>query len=285
VDFLQVDVFAEAPFEGNPLAVFPDAGDLTARQMQRIAREMNLSESTFVTASDNDSYAARIFTPEEELAFAGHPTLGTAWVLNHAGKLTAEEVVQSVRSDRTPVTFDGDLVWAERSGTAQSDIEGDHPQAIGMIAAAVGLEPGDIGMEAREIGRSGRLRPAFASAGLEHLLVPVKDLSTLERARPAEVLRLGNALGAYCFAGEGAGRIRARGFFPGTGIPEDPGTGSAVAALGIYLADRVGSMDCEVHQGIEMNKPSRIHLRSHDEKVSFGGRCRLVFTGRLEELP
>ncbi len=285
MEFLQVDVFAEAAFEGNPLAVFPDAGDLTAQQMQRIAREMSLSETAFVTESDNDSYRVRIFTPEEELAFAGHPTLGTAWALRRLGKLTVDEATQYVKSDETPVRFDGDLVWADRSGSAQADVEQSHPQALSLIASAVGLAESDVGMEARELGRPGRLRPALASAGLEHLLVPVRDLPALGRARQADALRIVDAVGTYCFAAEGAGRIRARGFFPGIGITEDPGTGSAAAALGLYLADRVGPMDCEVHQGIEMNKPCRMYLLSRDDRVSIGGRCRLVFTGRLEELP
>jgi trans-2,3-dihydro-3-hydroxyanthranilate isomerase len=115
--------------------------------------------------------------------------------------------------------------------------------------------------------------------------VPVRDLSALEQARPADVVRIGEALGTYCFTAEGAGRIRARGFFPGTGIPEDPGTGSAAAALGLYLVDRVGPVDCEVHQGVEMTKPCRMFLKAGRDRVSIGGRCRLVFTGRLEELP
>src|SRR5215212_6633987 len=85
VDFVQVDVFADRAFEGNPLAVFPQARALTATQMQSIAREMNLSETSFVTASSGDSYDVRIFTPQEELSFAGHPTIGTAWVLSDLG--------------------------------------------------------------------------------------------------------------------------------------------------------------------------------------------------------
>jgi trans-2,3-dihydro-3-hydroxyanthranilate isomerase len=285
MEFFQIDVFAEAAFEGNPLAVFPDAGDLTAQQMQLIAREMNLSETTFITEVDNDSYKMRIFTPEEELGFAGHPTLGTAWVLRHLGKLTADQVTQEIKAGPNPVRFERDVVWADRPGGAEPDIEASHPQALQMIASAVGLSEADIGLEAREMGRSGRLRPALASAGLEHLLVPVRDLATLARARPADVVKIGEALGIYCFTGAGAGRLQARGFYPGTGIAEDPGTGSAVAALGFYLTERVGSIDCEVHQGVEIKKPCRIFLKAQPDKASFGGRCRLVFTGRLEELP
>src|SRR4051812_18437050 len=98
MDFVQVDVFAEGPFKGNPLAVFPDAGELSVEQMQAIAREMNLSETTFVTAIARESYDVRIFTPQEELPFAGHPTIGTTWVLKDLGFVGGENVRQ-----RSPV--------------------------------------------------------------------------------------------------------------------------------------------------------------------------------------
>jgi trans-2,3-dihydro-3-hydroxyanthranilate isomerase len=285
MEFQQIDVFAEKAFEGNPLAVFPDAAELNAKQMQLIAREMNLSESAFVTQCDDDSYKVRIFTPAEEMPFAGHPTLGTAWALRQLGMLKADEVTQTAKAGQTTVGFEEDVVWAERPGSSQPDIETTHPQALSMIASSVGLTEAEMGLEAREIGRSGRLRPALASIGLEHLLVPVRDLAALERARPADVVLFGAALGMYCFTAAGAGRIRARGFFPAVQVAEDPGTGSAVGALGVYLADRVGAMDCEVHQGVEMEKPCRILLKAQRSRAAFGGRCRLVFTGRLEELP
>ena len=285
MEFLQVDVFAEAAFQGNPLAVFADASGLSADQMHVIAREMNLSETAFVIEHDEDSYRVRIFTPEEEIAFAGHPTLGTAWALHRLGLVTADTVTQSAKAGTTRIRFEQDVVWMERSGESGPDLESSHPQALGMVAAPVGLKGSDIGLEAREIGRAGRLRPAVASAGLEHVLAPVRDLATLARARPAQPFRLGEAFGVYCFTAEGAGRIRARGFYPASGIPEDPGTGSAVAALGVYLADRVGPIECEVHQGVEMNKTCRIFMRAEPERVWVGGRCRPAFTGRMEELP
>jgi trans-2,3-dihydro-3-hydroxyanthranilate isomerase len=288
MEFLQVDVFAEHAFSGNALAVFPNPGDLSRAQMQTIAREMNLSETTFVTDVSNDSYSVRIFTPGDELPFAGHPTLGTAWVLLHLGRLSANEIEQRsgvgvtlVRRDR-----DADELWFERTGTAGSDLEDRDPEIVRRIARAVGLQTGEIGLEARELGRSGRLRPAHANAGVEALMVPVGDLDSLGRCRPnIEVMQEVAPGGAYCFTAAQAGRVRARGFFPSVGIAEDPATGSAAAALGLYLADRMGDVRLEVRQGVEMGRPSLIRLRASRGNVEIGGKCALVLKGALEDAP
>lgn len=288
MDFLQVDVFAESAFSGNALAVFPDPGDLSRAQMQTIAREMNLSETTFVTSVSDDSYSVRIFTPEEELPFAGHPTLGTAWVLFHMGRLSAHEIEQRSRVGVTIVRReeDADGLWFERTGTAGSDLEDRDPEVVRSIARAIGLEAVEIGLEARELGRSGRLRPALANAGIEALMVPVRDLDSLGRCRPnVEVMQEVAPGGAYCFTAAQAGRVRARGFFPSVGIAEDPGTGSAAAALGLYLADRMGDVRLEVRQGVEMGRPSLIRLRATRGNVEIGGDCALVLKGALEEPP
>lgn len=286
MDFLQVDVFAEAPYEGNPLAVFPDAGGVTAGQMQRIAREMNLSETTFVTGTSHRGYDVRIFTPHSELPFAGHPTIGTAWTLRHLGKWTGGEVVQRSDAGDTPVRADGEELWFERRGSSELDLGVEDPGIARRIASGLGLEMRDIGLEARELGRSGELTPAFADAGLRSLLVPLRDLGALERVRIDE-RALGDLTesGAYCFTAVQAGRVRARGFFPEEGIPEDPATGSAAAALGAYIVDRIGPITLEVFQGVEMGRPSRILVRADQEHIRVGGACRLVLTGRLEELP
>ncbi len=116
-------------------------------------------------------------------------------------------------------------------------------------------------------------------------MVPVRDPDVLSRCAPRPDLLGGLGMGAYCFTATGAGGIRARGFFPGAGVPEDPATGSAAAALGLYLAERVGSIELEIVQGVEMERPSRIALRARSGHVSIGGRCHLVLTGRLEDLP
>jgi trans-2,3-dihydro-3-hydroxyanthranilate isomerase len=287
VEFVQVDVFAESPFEGNPLAVFPEAGELSGAQMQAIAREMNLSETTFVTSTtQQESYDVRIFTPEDELGFAGHPTIGTAWVLDDLGVLKGERFVQRSPAGPTRVTARGDRLWFEREGSSEPDLERRDPDSTARIARALGLAAGDVGLEARELGRPGRLTPAFADAGLRQLMVPVKDLRALGEARPRpDLLAELTTLGVYCFTAVQAGRLRSRGFFPAVGITEDPATGSAAAALGLYLASRLGSIAVEVRQGVEMGRPSRILLEAETGGVMVGGSCHRVLSGRTERLP
>jgi trans-2,3-dihydro-3-hydroxyanthranilate isomerase len=285
VEFLQVDVFAERPLEGNPLAVFPDAKDLTRGQMSLLAREMNLSETTFVQSTDVDSYELRIFTPAEELPFAGHPTIGTAWALKHAGVLTGDQVVQRSGVGETVVTFDGELVWFERPGTAEADLEDREMDVHSRLARALGITERDLGLEARELGRSGRLRPAHSNAGVGYLMVPLANVNALSKCRPVSAdLEAIAPRGVFCFTATQAGRVRARGFFSGVGIEEDPGTGSAAAGLGIYLADRLGSIEFEVLQGVEMARPSRMLVRAQPGTVRVGGHCRLALTGNVIEL-
>lgn len=286
MDFLQVDVFADAGFAGNPLAVFPEAAELSASQMQVIAREMNLSETSFVISAQSNSYNARFFTPVEELPFAGHPTIGTAWVLRHLGRVAGDELVQRTSGGDTRVRAEDESLFFERSGSSGPDLERANPKAAERVGEAVRLAVTDVGLEAREFGRPGALHVAFSDAGLEQLMVPVANIEALGRCYPrADLLGALAPQGAYCFTAVGAGRLRARGFFPGLGIPEDPATGSAAAALGIYLLARVGDIDLEIAQGIELGRPSRIVLRARGETVQVGGRCELVLTGRLTGLP
>ncbi len=283
---MQVDVFADAPFTGNPLAVFPDAAELTRAQMQAIAREMNLSETAFVAGVEGDSYRVRIFTPAQELPFAGHPTLGTAWVLRHLGRLSGEEVFQRSEAGTTRVRAEDELLWFEREGRSEEDLDESKVGVERALAAALGIDAQDVGLEARELGRAGRLGPAFADTGLRQLMLPLRDRDALARCRPRVDALTGVApKGAYCFTASRAGEVRARGFFPGVGVGEDAGTGSAAAALGLYLARRVGSIQLQVIQGVEIGRTSRIALRAEPGRAEVGGRCRLVLTGLLEQVP
>ena len=286
MQFFQVDVFAESAYQGNPLAVFPDAGGLSRRQMQAIANEMNLSESAFVLSTERDSYEVLIFTPEEELPFAGHPTIGTAWTLRHLGRISGDEMYQHSAAGRTPVRRRGEGLAFSRNGTADADLQDTDPTAAEKIAGALALEVDAIGLEARELGRPGFLRPAYSNAALRQLMVPVRDLDALGSCRPyAARLADVSPEGAYCFTATGAGQVRARGFFPGFGIPEDPATGSAAAALGLYLASRLGAVQVSVAQGVEMGRPSLLRVEAEPGRVEVGGSCRLVLSGRLETLP
>jgi len=284
--FVQVDVFADSAYRGNPLAVFPEAGSLTTEQMQAIASEMNLSETAFVTSRTRDFYEVRIFTPTEELDFAGHPTLGTSWVLRNQNLVDTDDLTQRSRLGDTRVRLDGERVWFVRPGSSGQDEDDRHPDYSVWLERGLGLQDGDVGLEARELGRSGRLRPAFADCGLRHLMVPLRSLDALAAARPNRAtlpdVRPG---GFYCFTALQAGRIRARGFFPALGVDEDSATGSAAADLGLYLADRVGPMDVEIVQGVEMGRLSRLLVRAKPGEVYVGGACHHVFSGTLAELP
>ena len=283
LDFVQIDVFADHAYAGNPLAVFHDAPGLTTGQMQAIAREMNLSETTFVTEVSGDAYTMRVFTPSEELPFAGHPTLGTTWVLKHLGLVKGDRVVQTTAAGQTPIFERDGALWFERPGSADPDLAGD---AVERGAAALRLSTDDLGFDADALGLSGRLRPAFSDAAIHTLMVPLRDVPTLSSLRPdaGPLADVGEG-GAYCFAADGAGGIRSRGFFPGFGVSEDPATGMAAAALGIYLADRLGDVRLEVEQGVEMGRPSRIFLQAKAGNVEIGGRSELVLQGALERLP
>ena len=171
----------------------------------------------------------------------------------------------------------GDVVWLERTGKSSADMDLKDPRIDDELADALGLEPRDIGMDARELGRSGFLRPAFSNAGLEHFCVPLRDPETLARVKVDDGL-LGTLSheGAYCFTADRPGLVYARGFFPEYGIPEDPATGSGAAAVGVYLAERMGDITFDVRQGVEMGAPSRLFVKASAGSVSVGGRCTLT---------
>jgi trans-2,3-dihydro-3-hydroxyanthranilate isomerase len=290
VEFSVVSVFVDADANplrtGNPLAVFAEGGGLATPQMQAVARTFNLSETTFVTGLHRDAYDVRIFTPQEELSFAGHPTIGTAWVLRHLGVLVGDAIEQRSDAGPTPVRAEGDRLWLRRLGEPGEDLARREPDIEARLAPALGIDRHDVGLEARELGRPGRLGPAVADAGVPVLMVPVRDVATLQRCSPrADRLAAVDAEGVYCFTAAQAGRVRARGFFPGAGIAEDPATGAAAAALGLYLAARIGSIELEVVQGIEITRPCRMEVRAEPHSVEVGGRCALISSGRLEALP
>jgi trans-2,3-dihydro-3-hydroxyanthranilate isomerase len=273
--YFVVDVFAREPLAGNALAVFPDPGSVHPSLMQKIARETNLSETTFVTAIRDEGYDVRIFTPFEEMPFAGHPTLGTSWTLKHLGVISREPVIQRSPAGETPVTFEQGRVWLERSGTTSDDIKN-----IDRIVEALGISESDVGFKATLIcGSSAKLRPAKADAGIPILIVPLANpgiVASLSIPMSVEV-----AGGVYCIAPLAPGRIKARFFAPGLGVMEDPATGGAAAALGVYLGARVGNIDVEIEQGAEIARPSLISLSAGPGRARVGGAVHLVLEGSL----
>jgi len=277
MEFLQLDVFADRAYSGNPLAVFPDGADLSSEQMQAIAREMNLSETTFVTSVEGDTYSVRIFTPAEELPFAGHPTLGTTWVLRHLGRVMGDDVIQRSAAGETPVSIRGDEVRLRRTGVVT-----DRQPDLDVIAEMLDLEASAL--SCTFLGKE--LTPGKTDAGIEMLMVPVSSLDVLGSISPVtSKVKASGYMGAYCFTPTSETTIRARGFWPMVGVDEDPATGVACACLGLYLADRVGGFKGEVMQGVEMGRPSRLLLSCDADGVEIGGECRLVLKGTLEALP
>lgn len=235
--YLLVDVFTDRPFGGNQLAVFPDGDGFSPGQMQSLARELNLAETTFVTpAAERGHFRVRIFTPAAELAFAGHPTIGTAVALHHLGRVppdAADIVLQEgVGPVRVEVTAASATLFMEgapeiRPCTGSAD-----------IAAAVGLAEADLAGT-----------PWQASYGTPFVMIPLADIATVGRAAlnsdKWNRLQLWGR-GAYVYAADAPGRphrdLHARMFAPKLGVPEDPATGSAAAAL-------VGSMDFGLGDG------------------------------------
>ena len=255
VEFALLDVFCERPFAGNQLCVVPEPGGLDAAGMQTVAREIGFSETTFVTGTDAEGFRMRIFTPGEELPFAGHPTLGTSYYLVADRRVPTAELEVCVEAGTIPV-------WVElEEGTArmrQLPPIFDTPLRDRASAAhACLLDAGDL---------DPALPVRTVSTGLGHLIVPVRDAATLERAERdgRSVRRVCERTGAeaiYLFAVEGEGAVTARMFDGGVGIGEDPATGSAAGPLGAYLSEhRVAGMPgrVRIHQGAQVLRPSTL---------------------------
>jgi len=287
---IQVDVFTDRPLAGNPLAVFPHARGLTVGAMQAIATEMNLSETTFVTAPQTGGDArVRIFTPETELPFAGHPSVGTACVLVDLGLMAAVE-------PRTPVVLElgvgPTLVEVDvREGRAiGATVHQGPPRFVAEVpreaaAAVLGLSVDDLHADHA---------PAVVGTGLEYTIVPLRDRARLGRI-VLDLTRVPAFEDAYaelypCAFGEGDDPwVEARGLFPLCGIPEDPATGSAAGPLAAYFA-RAGVLAAGetrvVLQGAHIRRPSRLHVSveaTGDEMtdVLVGGGVAMVMTGTL----
>jgi len=270
-----VDVFAESPFAGNQLAVVHGAGDLDDAALLTIAREFNFSETTFPTPVSPERYRVRIFTPGGEIPFAGHPTLGTAWVLRANGALAATQVVQECAAGEIGVSFPGDLV--ELAAEPRDLIGPLDDDVVDDVLAAVGLRPEDRDGEAW-----------LAGTGLTFVHVPVTE-EAVRRARVATTmpaLPAGNdPLGGIDVYAVGAGlEIHARVFVPELAVPEDPATGSSAAGLGLALRAR-GLIDdggrYRISQGTEIGRPSVLLGRLDGPRVHVAGAVHPVARGEI----
>jgi trans-2,3-dihydro-3-hydroxyanthranilate isomerase len=286
-----VDVFAEKALAGNQLAVVLDAEDIPGEVMQRIAKEMNISETTFVLPPSDPAYAARvrIFTPASELAFAGHPTVGTAWVLATEGlvpggglEFALEEGVGAVKV-RGVQGHDGLTFWMTHPALTFGDVERRRSNAAG----AIGLSEDDVLAE---------VPVQVASTGNPFLFYALRDAVAVDEATPDleqlnEVLKGTHAFGAFIFAAVGGDRLYSRMF--SLDIPEDPATGSGSGPLGAFavrygLVPRESKVAIVNEQGTKMGRQSFIHIEltytDTDDAptlIEVGGSVRPVVTGTL----
>ena len=242
-----VDVFTDRPFAGNPLAVVLDADGLSTEALQSLAQEFSLSETAFpMRADDGADYRLRIFTPEVELPFAGHPSVGSAWVLRRLGRLPDGRVTQSCGAGLLPVEADDD--GATLTGGAPSVGE---PRDPGPLLAAVGLTPDDLDGPA----------PRSCGTGIDFAYLPVRPDAVARAVPDAAALRRVGGAGLSVVAWRD-GRAHARVFAGGVGVLEDPATGSAALGLGVYLATSGlvpdGRTAYVVRQGAEMGRPSTL---------------------------
>lgn len=270
MDCTIVDVFAEKPLSGNQLAVVHGAMHLDTAEMQAIAREMNYSETTFAVDESPDQARVRIFTPTRELPFAGHPTLGTAWVLGR----NRDSYTLDLPAGCVSVKFDDNgIVWMEPPPVESGDMLGTQ-----SAAALTGLSPGDI--DARYPCRFATIGPRFA-------LVGVKGLDVLRRAkvRPdvyGDIVG-SDEIGVFVFT-EGAysddAHFAAR-MFHHRGLREDPATGTANTAFASHLRSLGVQGGIVVEQGFEVGRPSRLYL-DVAETIRVGGKVRPVLSGRFD---
>jgi len=297
LEFITVDVFTEKRFGGNPLAVVPNASGLTTAQMQAIAAEFNLAETTFVLPPKDASHTAevRIFTPRAELPFAGHPNVGTAFVLAREGKSHGRAV-------------DDPLVFEEKAGLVRVDVLRDGASVVGarltapqpltrggdiapdVVAAACSLSVADV-----EIANH---TPCLASCGLPLAFAELKTRAALAAARPrteifAEHLPMDRATGILLYVKDGSGGvdIQARMFAPLHGVPEDPATGSAnVTLVGLLASLRSEpelTLKLRIAQGVDMGRPSLLEAAAEKRggkltSLSIGGRCVAMMRGTLQ---
>jgi trans-2,3-dihydro-3-hydroxyanthranilate isomerase len=268
--YVVVDVFTDTPLEGNPLGVFTDAREIPDELMQRLARELNLSETVFVLPKEGaGDVRIRIFTPAGELPFAGHPTLGAAFVLG----LPLQLVEIRLETGRGVVP-----VRLEREGPriVYGAMEQPYPSVAPFPAAAEALAA--LGVERSE------LPVEVYDNGVAHVYVALEseqDVAALEPDLQA-LGRLG-LFGFNCFAGSG-GRWKTRMFGVGHGVAEDPATGSAAGPLALHLV-RHGQVEAgaqiEISQGAEIGRPSTLFASADDERVSVGGSAVVVARGEF----
>ncbi len=284
--FKQVDAFTARPFFGNPVAVVLGADDLSSDDMQRIAAWTNLSETTFVLAPTipGPAYRLRIFTPGHELPFAGHPTIGSCHAVVEAGIVTPRDgrLVQQCGAGDLPLRITGDVEqrWIHVE-TPEAVCVGVYPELARPISAALGRA---IAAPAPTALRNG---PTWLFVLFEHESEVAELKPDLSALAALSLEHAVSGVAAFSFVESGDFAVHVRCFAPAFGVPEDPVTGSANAALPAYLArhgwlDRVGR-DYLATQGTELGRDGRVHVRVLDERgrSEIGGQAVTVVEGEL----
>lgn len=292
----QVDVFTDNPLAGNPLAVILDAESLARQEMQMIAKEMNLSETTFVLSPSkpNADYRVRIFTPSMEIPFAGHPCIGTAYVLAKEGVLPLKGPLTTVHQQLEIGVLP--LEIHQRRGRIEKIVMEQSKPRFGRLFKDVRRISVAAGVKVRDIEETG-LPPQIVSTGINQLMVPVGTLKAVQQSRPdlGELNALEREFGFYgcsLFTQEtltAEASVHVRYYSPEVGVPEDPATGSAAGGLGAYLVKwNVLSREREatfvIEQGYEIGRPSKIHVevevtRGAPTRVRVGGEVVPVIEG------
>jgi trans-2,3-dihydro-3-hydroxyanthranilate isomerase len=296
-DFVQLDVFTRTRLTGNPLAVFRDAGGLSDAQMQALAREMNLSETTFIFPREpqveaKEGKRVRIFTVEEELPFAGHPTLGTALYLHKTAGALADEIVLDLNVGKIGVRFTPDS--NNRSDRVAGDVFGEMRQRDPDFGPTLSRDDVAAVLQDGADQIASEWPSQVVSTGLPFAIVPIRDSETLTNLKPdlVKAKRLLEGTGAkFCYfispGREGWHEVRARMFFYGG---EDPATGSAAGCAISWMA-RYGLVKSDekilIHQGIEAGRPSEIFVRATREvekvtNVRVGGYAVEVLRGTVD---
>lgn len=290
IPFHTVDVFTDRKFGGNPLAVIPDARGLSDRQMQAIAAEFNLAETTFVLPPQDPVHTAhvRIFTPKAELPFAGHPNVGTAFVLARLRNFTGARMVFEEKAGLVPLDLahEGGVVVAATLAAPQP-LAVVEEVATDIVAAAAGLAPQDI------VGR-----PVIASTGNRFLFAEVASRAALKAASPqgevfARSLPMERIVGLHLFTRveEQGAAIQSRMFAPLYGVAEDPATGSSnVSLIGLLAQQRAEpdlSLSMTLGQGIDMGRASILQARAEKKAgkvvaTYIGGRCVPMLSGTID---
>lgn len=295
LSFETLDVFTDTRFGGNPLAVVYGAEGLPTETLQAIAREFNLSETTFVLPSQDPEHTAavRIFTPAAELPFAGHPNVGTATALARRGEIFGKPVGDSV-------------IFEEGVGPVSLDILRDDGRPVGAVLASPGTPQVEGTIEVPAVARAvgldesallvGHHAPSIVSIGPKFIIAELQDLDALAASHTSGSM-IAEHIGPwappeiylYAVTGEEPGglTVQSRMFAPGMGIAEDPATGAAaVVFAGLMASITHGDLDITIAQGIEMGRPSRIDARidrsGAEPKITIAGRCVPVMRGEIE---